>query len=175
MAQDRDALRLAEVFRLHLGGLSDAEIAAQVSDDLGLVGVEQVEKDLLLIASWQVQYNDPEQIRTSLALDLDSLFKSILVEVQSTRLNNRPASKAEFYKQARETLLQKALLFGLNTQNVNVSQKSRLWTVIQELRADATQLEAEANYPALPGADDLPVAIAAPSGLYVESDSRPGR
>ncbi len=175
MSQDRDALRLAEVFRLSLGGLTSSEIADQVSDDIQLVGVDQVEKDLALIASWQEQYNDPEKIRTSLALDLDSLFKSILVEVQSTRLNNRPASKAEFYKQAREVLLQKALLFGLNTQNVNVNQKSKLWTVIQELRADATQLETEANYPALAEPQHLPVAIAAPAGLYVESDLSTGR
>lgn len=172
---DQNALRIAEVFRLHLAGLTSAEIAKQVSLDSSLVGVEQIEQDLALIQQWQSSYEDPEQVRLSIALDLDSLFKSILAELGGNWISKQSTAKAEFYKQAREVLLQKALLYGLNTQNVNVSQKSKLWTVIQELRQDATELEAKANYPTLPQPDDLPIAIPATSGLLVESDSGTGR
>lgn len=167
---DHDALRISEVFRLHLAGLSSADIVKQVSVDFPLVGAEQVESDLEMVRRWQDEYQDPDQIRMSIALDLDSLFKSILAELKGNWISKQSNAKAEFYKQAREVLLQKALLYGLNTQNVNVSQKSKMWTILQELRADATQLETEANHPELAGPDNLPIAIAAPAGLLVESD-----
>lgn len=172
---DHDALRISEVFRLHLAGLSSADIVKQVSVDFPLVGAEQVESDLEMVRRWQDEYQDPDQIRMSIALDLDSLFKSILAELKGNWISKQSNAKAEFYKQAREVLLQKALLYGVNTQNVNVSQKSKLWAVIQELRSDATELETEANRLALPEPGDFPIAITADTGLLVESDSAVGR
>lgn len=171
---NHDAVRIAETFRLKLAGLTRDEIVKQLQVTNPLVGAETVESDLAMIESWQAQYTDPEQVRMGIALDLDALFRSILDEIKGNWISKQSMAKAAFYKEARETLLQKALLFGLNSQNVNVNQKTKLWQVIQELRADATQLETEANYPALVEPHDLPVAIPAAPGLLVESNSGDG-
>ena len=171
---DQDALRMAEVFRLHLAGLTAEEIAAQLCDDTHTVGVQLVELDLAQIEAWQRQYTDPEQMRLSITLDLDALFKSLIAEMGGQWLSKHAYAKAEYYKQAREILLQKALLYGLNTQNVNVN-RSKLWTIIEQIRDDATQLEAETNHPALAEPDGLSLAVAPAPGLLVESDSGYGR
>lgn len=186
MAADLNTLRIAEVYRLHLGGLSQDEIVEHLvremrealptpgARDLRELAYERVVSDLDLIQRWQEEYQDPEKVRTSIVLDLDALFKGILVEIRETPARQANA-KALFYREAREALLQKALLYGLNTQNVNVNQKTKMWTILQELRADATQLESEANHLALAGQDNLPIAITAPTGLLVESDPGDGR
>jgi hypothetical protein len=176
---DRDAIRIAEVYRLHLGGASLDEIFDQLKGDF--VGVPddkvhaRIEADLAIVFRLQEEYQDPEKVRMSLTLDLDSVFASIMTELNGAWLSRQSNAKALFYREAREVLLQKALLYGLNTQNLNVSQKSKLFTVIQQLRADATQLETEANYPALPEPSDFSTAITADTGLLVESNSDYGR
>lgn len=176
MTIDHNAIRIAEVYRLHLAGLSQDEIVYQIDTQLAeqhlpLVGAEQIATDLEMIRHWQEQYADPEAIRTSIALDLDTLFQSILIELQGNWISKQSRAKSEFYKEARETLRQKADLYGLNSSTVNVNSHSKLLSIVAELKQSATQLEAEAGYPALPESYNLSLASPAADELLVESDS----
>lgn len=166
-----DARRLAEVHRLSCAGLSADQIAKALTHDLETVTVEQVYQDLYALEHIKQGYTDSEQMRASIALDIDRVFHSIMAELQVMGSKEvRPATRALYYKEARESLRQKADLFGLNSATVNLGAQGKLWAVLQELRNNATELDAEADRLQISESDALPFAVAAPAGLLVESN-----
>lgn len=167
-----DAQRLAEVHRLSCAGLSVAEISKVLTTDLLEVSESQVLDDLDALERIKRGFQDTEEVRATIALDIDRVFHSIMGELQSIGSKEiRPASRALYYKEAREALRQKADLFGLNSATVNVSAQSKLWTVLQDLRQNATELDTEADRLQIAEPEPLPFTVASPTGLLVESDS----
>ena len=173
--KEADARRLAEVHRLSCAGLDSASIAKALSGDFQSIAVEQVESDLVAIAAIKVGYGDTEEIRASIALDIDRLFHQILEELgQQGPGSVKPNSRALYFKEAREALRQKADLFGLNSMGVNIGAQGKLAVLLGELRDSASELEAEENRISVVGVQPLSLADAPADGLLVESDPGDG-
>lgn len=175
-----DQERLAEVFRLKVAGLSTEEIARELTTRAIMrypADEAQVRRDCDAVDRIMREYGDPDKARTAIVLDLDRLFAMILQDLNTTfNWSSRPAARAEFYKQGAQILMQKALLYGLNSENINLSRSSQLTLMVQQLRQlDATQLESEATYLPEPESDDLSFAVTPTARLLVASDSGHGR
>ena len=175
-----DQSRLAEVFRLKVAGYSDDEIARELSTRaIGRFGTDslQVQRDIAAINRIMEEYGDQEKARTSIALELDRLFSMILDDLNyQYNWSSRPGARAELYKQGLQALFQKSQLYGLNSDNLTISQNSKLMVLVRQLRQlDETELEPEASR--LPGSEfiALPTPDSAADGLLVESDSGDGR
>jgi hypothetical protein len=172
-----DQQRLAEVFRLKVAGLSDEEISRELTSRAIMkfpADPAQVARDIAAINRIMDEYGDAEKARMAIALDLDRLFAMILEDLSMDfKWEKRVGARPEFYKQATQMLMQKALLYGLNSENVTVNQRNtRLVMLVQQLRQlDATKLDSEGDYLPEPQSDPLSLASAAPEGLLVESDS----
>lgn len=176
-----DQQRLAEVFRLKVAGLSNEEISRELtSREFTRFPADeaQVARDIAAIDRIMEEYGDADKARLAIALDLDRLFAMVVEDLTTDyQWERRVGARPEFYKQATQMLMQKALLFGLNSENIAVNQRStRLVMLVQQLRQlDATQLATEGDYLPQPESDNLPLAITAPERLFVESHSGNGR
>lgn len=175
-----DQQRLAEVFRLKIAGLDDEEIAYELTNR-GMArypaSESQVKRDIGAINRIMNEYGDAESARTAIALDIDRLFAMILEDLNTTyNWDSRPAARAEFYKQGAQLLMQKALLFGLNSETMNINRNAKLQVLVQQLRQlDASQLEPETGYLQGDQSEPLPAPRATLAGLLVESDTGDGR
>ena len=140
--------RFPVIYRMKMMGASNTDVVKVVG------GTEvEVQRDLDIIEEMQTAMLDIDKIRFDLSLHLDDLYYDIMSEIRSGNADNRPSAKAEYYRAAREVLLQKAQLYGLGMPGtINIQNNGKLVQLVQQLGAlSAPESKAEASGLAIDG------------------------